>query len=113
MFTEWFGIKYPLPKLDLLAIPDFSAGAMVLMIINIIICSFVNQENWGAVTYRETALLVLEGVSSSSVISFTRMRHIIDLIICKSKMLAAQLLMRSPISGSEIWSQWSGGLIFG
>ena len=42
-FDDYFGIAYPLPKMDLLAIPDFAAGAM---------------ENWGAVTYRETAILV-------------------------------------------------------
>lgn len=40
---NYFGIPYPLPVLDLLAIPDFSAGAM---------------ENWGAITFRETLLLV-------------------------------------------------------
>ena len=42
-FNNYFGIPYPLPKLDHFAIPDFAAGAM---------------ENWGAITYRETALLV-------------------------------------------------------
>ena len=42
-FNEYFDIPYPLFKLDHLAIPDFAAGAM---------------ENWGAITYRETALLV-------------------------------------------------------
>eukprot|EP00743_Colponemidia_sp_Colp-15_P003241 GILK01003500.1.p1 GENE.GILK01003500.1~~GILK01003500.1.p1 ORF type:complete len:878 (-),score=175.73 GILK01003500.1:57-2477(-) len=42
-YEKLFDIKYPLPKMDLLAIPDFAAGAM---------------ENWGCVTYRETALLI-------------------------------------------------------
>ncbi len=41
-FERYFGVKYPLPKLDLLAIPDFSAGAM---------------ENWGAMAFREAVLL--------------------------------------------------------
>ncbi len=44
-FEGYYGLPYPGDKLDLLAIPDFAAGAM---------------ENLGAITFRETALLVDE-----------------------------------------------------
>ena len=48
-YEKYFKIRYPLPKQDLIAIPDFGAGAM---------------ENWGLITYRETSLLYKEGESS-------------------------------------------------
>jgi puromycin-sensitive aminopeptidase len=42
-FQNYYGLPYPGDKLDLLAIPDFASGAM---------------ENLGAITFRETALLI-------------------------------------------------------
>ena len=42
-YEDYYGSPYPGDKLDLLAIPDFASGAM---------------ENLGAITFRETALLV-------------------------------------------------------
>nr|XP_022919862.1 aminopeptidase N-like [Onthophagus taurus] len=48
-YEEYFDIKYPLPKQDMIAVPDFSAGAM---------------ENWGLITYRETYLLFDPKVTS-------------------------------------------------
>uniref|UniRef100_A0A671RJY7 Aminopeptidase n=1 Tax=Sinocyclocheilus anshuiensis TaxID=1608454 RepID=A0A671RJY7_9TELE len=49
-YNTFFENDYPLSKLDLVAIPDFLAGAM---------------ENWGLITFRETTLLV--GNNSSSI----------------------------------------------
>ena len=50
-YERHYDLPYPLPKMDLVAIPDFSAGAM---------------ENWGLITFRETAMLFKEGGSAFS-----------------------------------------------
>lgn len=50
-FDDYFGVPYPLPKSDHVALPDFSSGAM---------------ENWGLVTYREVALLADPATTSVS-----------------------------------------------
>lgn len=50
-FDDYFGVPYPLPKSDHVALPDFSSGAM---------------ENWGLITYREVALLADPDTTSIS-----------------------------------------------
>ncbi len=47
-YNDYFGIPYPLPKLDSIAVPGGFSGAM---------------ENWGAITYNDRVLLV--GASST------------------------------------------------
>ncbi|XP_034142912.1 aminopeptidase N [Esox lucius] len=50
-FEKYYTTDYPLNKSDQIALPDFSAGAM---------------ENWGLITYRETALLFNNASSSNA-----------------------------------------------
>jgi puromycin-sensitive aminopeptidase len=54
-YKNYFGVPYPSDKLDLLALPDFAAGAM---------------ENLGAATFRETALLIDEDKASQSALDY-------------------------------------------
>lgn len=44
-FEKWFNVKYSLPKLDIVSIPNFSSGAM---------------ENWGLITFREEYILLFD-----------------------------------------------------
>ncbi len=59
-FQEYYGVPYPGDKLDLIAIPDFAFGAM---------------ENLGAITFRETALLVDEASATHS--ELARVAHVV------------------------------------
>ncbi|KAK7027938.1 hypothetical protein SK128_026273 [Halocaridina rubra] len=48
-FEDYFNISYPLPKLDMIALPDFGPGAM---------------ENWGVILYRESTMLYDPAISA-------------------------------------------------
>ena len=48
-YNQWYGIKYPFAKLDMLAIPDYEWGGM---------------ENTASIFYRDTALLMDEKTAS-------------------------------------------------
>ncbi|KJE93352.1 protease m1 zinc metalloprotease [Capsaspora owczarzaki ATCC 30864] len=50
-YESYFEIDFPLPKMDLIGIPDFISGAM---------------ENWGLITFRETSFLIDDSQSSAS-----------------------------------------------
>ena len=51
-YEGYFGVKYPLPKLDMIAVPDFAAGAM---------------ENWGAIAFREIEIIGNEKITSVAI----------------------------------------------
>ncbi|XP_021340205.1 puromycin-sensitive aminopeptidase-like [Mizuhopecten yessoensis] len=72
-YNKYFKIAYPLPKMDLIAIADFAAGAM---------------ENWGLVTYRETALLIDPTTSSAKTCQWVAL-----------------------VVGHELAHQWFGNLV--
>jgi tricorn protease interacting factor F2/3 len=71
-YEEYYGIRYPLPKLDLVALENFWAGAM---------------ENWGAIAFRESVVLVDPSTS-------VRERRIVLMVLAH-----------------EIAHQWFGNLV--
>lgn len=50
-YDDYFGVPYPLPKSDHLALPDFGGGAAAM-------------ENWGLITYRQDYLLADPSMTS-------------------------------------------------
>lgn len=50
-YEEYFGIPYQLPKLHLISVPDYAAGAM---------------ENWGAITFRERYIQATKDTSAAT-----------------------------------------------
>ena len=105
-----FGVKFPLPKQDMIAIPDFAAGAM---------------ENWGLVTYRETALLGNTQTSSAAELSRVSIvvahecvslcSHCAPCVCLTLPTLLALLLTPSlPQAGAPVvWGHCNDGLVGG
>ncbi len=58
--NDYFGLRYPTSKLDLVGVPDFAMGAM---------------ENWGAIFFRENRLLV--DLSKASVANLRAVANVI------------------------------------
>ncbi len=71
--NDYFGLPYPYPKLDLISVPNFAMGAM---------------ENWGAIFFRDSCLLLDEAQSSTAT-----KRHVANVIT------------------HEIVHQWFGNLV--
>lgn len=65
--NNYFGFKYPLPKLDLLAIPEFNVQAM---------------ENWGLLIFRDDLLLADDSSSSIS-----NLKYVAQLVVHGMKKL--------------------------
>ncbi|XP_012161752.1 aminopeptidase N isoform X1 [Ceratitis capitata] len=75
-FEEYFGVKNRLAKIDMVSIPDFGFSAM---------------ENWGLITFRDSALLVPEDLDRAS--SSEHMEHVAQIV------------------AHELAHQWFGNLV--
>ncbi|XP_037811400.1 aminopeptidase N isoform X2 [Lucilia sericata] len=75
-YEGYFGIKNRLPKIDLVSVPDFGFGAM---------------ENWGLITFRDSALLVPEDLEKAS--SSEHMEYVAQIV------------------AHELAHQWFGNLV--
>ena len=94
-FKEYFGVEYPLPKMDLICVADYADGLLIKLLFSKVIISLTSSkfsagamENWGLVTFRESYLLVDEENSS------TQRRQ-----------------LNASIIGHELAHQWFGNLV--
>ena len=74
VYDDTFGQPFPLPKQDMVAIPEFAMGAM---------------ENWGLVTYREVDLLIDGGVSRQR-------QRVAEVVIPSSRTSGSEISSRWP-----------------
>jgi aminopeptidase 2 len=83
-------LRYPLPKLDLLAIPDFGPGAM---------------ENYGLITFRESTILATATRSSTRRDPVTAFSDVIDIIITVCHEVAHQWFgnLVTPKTWGDLW----------
>jgi aminopeptidase N len=81
-FEDYLDVPYPLPRLQLASIPDFAPGAM---------------ENWGLVTFRDTALLGVPGDTAHASLA-----RIADIVVHENYHMWAGDLV-SPKSWADLW----------
>lgn len=91
-YNGFFGVPFPLPKCDLVAVPDFAAGAM---------------ENWGLVTYRETALL--GNVSISSVAELERVAVVVCHELAHQYVAGCWMCVSYVVCCGPLWHRISAG----
>ena len=60
-YSEFCGVSMPLPKCDLIAIPDFSWGLILYFVHLNNSKKYIEgaMENWGLITFRERSIIIL------------------------------------------------------
>lgn len=95
-YESYYGVEFPLEKVDMVAVPDFAAGAM---------------ENWGLVTYRDSGLLYNPATTSPASLEYIviviahELAHQVGWCCCGCALIACFMSHTHQYSsGSATWS---------